>query len=60
MKSNSDLARSMMSERELTQEDYDAELELTFDPAGSSGPPLPTPPHKLHFAFKFKVCALLQ
>eukprot|EP01038_Epipyxis_sp_PR26KG_P011644 gene11644-15594_t len=38
----------------LTDEDYAYEVKLRFDPKGSSGPPFPTPPHKLSFAFKFK------
>jgi len=32
---------------------------LTYHrPQGSAGPPVPTPPHKLTFAFKFKVLFL--
>ncbi len=43
-------------ERELTQEDFDYALELAFPPEGTTNAICPTPPHKLKFTFKFKVC----
>ena len=50
----SELFMQMLVERELTVADFDEDLELKFHPRGTSGP-VPTPPHKLNFSFKFKV-----
>lgn len=43
-----------MAEHELTEHDYEFNLELSFPPSGASSP-FPTPPHKLPFTFTFKV-----
>jgi hypothetical protein len=51
---DSESAKQMLVERELTIADFDEALELKFQPQGSAGP-VPTPPHKLNFSFKFKV-----
>lgn len=48
-------ARQMLVERELSISDFDEALELKFKPQGSTDGPMPTPPHKLNFSFKFKV-----
>jgi hypothetical protein len=55
----SEAAQQMLVERELTVQDFEDDLELKFRPQGSSGPPVPTPPHKLNFSFKFKVRLLI-
>jgi hypothetical protein len=51
-------AQQMLVERELTVQDFEDDLELKFRPQGNTGPPVPTPPHKLNFSFKFKVRSL--
>lgn len=51
----SDIAKQILLERELKESDFEDTLELKFVPQGSSEPPVPTPPHKLNFSFKFKV-----
>eukprot|EP01032_Pedospumella_encystans_P012007 gene12007-13921_t len=51
---DTEAAQQMLVERELTIQDFEDSLELKFRPQGSAGPPVPTPPHKLTFAFKFK------
>jgi hypothetical protein len=55
---DSESAKQMLVERELTIADFDEALELKFQPQGSAGP-VPTPPHKLNFSFKFKVSIVL-
>ena len=48
-------ALQMLEQRALTIADFEDDLELKFKPQGNTLPPVPTPPHKLGFSFKFKV-----
>lgn len=47
-------AASGQEEQELTEEDYNYVAKLNFLPEGNPAGPIPTPPHKLNFTFKFK------
>jgi 1-phosphatidylinositol-4-phosphate 5-kinase len=47
-------AASGQEEQELTEEDYNYVAKLNFLPEGNPTGPIPTPPHKLNFTFKFK------
>lgn len=57
---DSEGAQQMLAERELTISDFDDFLELKFKPQGNQDPPVPTPPHKLSYSFKFKVQLMLS